>query len=90
MLGGDTTNTPVKFKGEGIVYRTPILLATNRELSIMHNEAFKDRLVIYRWHRCPMLKRYKKKPNPLCTYKLFEHYGLIKKVEYMILFILIL
>lgn len=78
FLGGDTTNTPVKYKGEGVIFRTPILLATNNTLSIMNNPAFSDRLVIYRWHSCPILKKYTKKPNPLCTYELFKHYGLIK------------
>lgn len=78
FLGGDTTNTPVKYKGEGVIFRTPILLATNHQLSIMNNPAFKDRLVVYKWHSCPILKKYGKKPNPLCTYELFKYYGLIK------------
>lgn len=79
ILGGDTTNTPVKYRGEGVLYRTPVLLATNKHLSIMSNPAFKDRIAIYKWHSCPMLKKYKKKPNPLCTYELFKHYGIIKQ-----------
>lgn len=78
FLGGDTTNTPVKYKTEGIVFRTPVLMATNRNLSILNDKAFDDRLVKHYWHPCPMLKRYNKKPNPLCIYYLFKHYNLIQ------------
>lgn len=77
ILGGDSTNTPIKYKGEGIVHRTPFLISTNHHLSIMTNPAFKDRITQYSWSTCPMLKGYNKKPNPLCIYFLFKKYGLV-------------
>nr|QOD39581.1 NS1 [uncultured densovirus] len=89
LLGGDSTNVSVKYRAEAPIYRTPVILLTNRQLSIMNHIAFKDRLSIYHWMQAEYLKELNKKPNPLCTYKLFEHYGLIKPILYISFIILI-
>lgn len=82
LLGGDTTNTPVKHRSEGLVYRTPCLVATNRTVSFMTSPFFHDRIVQYNWQPYLKLKNYDKKPYPLTTFALFKHYGLIKELEY--------
>lgn len=81
LLGGDTTNTPVKHRSEGLVYRTPCLVATNRTVSFMTSPFFNDRVVQYNWQPYLKLKNYNKKPYPLATYNLFKHYGLIKELQ---------
>ena len=78
LLGGDSTNVNVKYKEDCPVYRTPVIVLTNRIVSFMNHYAFKDRIKVYNWVPAPYLKDYDKKPHPLATYKLFVKYGLIK------------
>ena len=77
LLGGDSTNVSVKHKAEAPVYRTPIIMLTNNNLSIINDPAFKDRVKVYHWKRAPYLADYDKKPNPLATYELFKLYNLV-------------
>jgi hypothetical protein len=77
LLGGDTTNVSVKYKAESTIFRTPIIILTNRPLSIINAPAFKDRICTYKWQPFSHLLTLKNKPNPLATYKLFQHYGVI-------------
>lgn len=81
ILGGETCTVQVKHETDNVVFRTPMVLATNTRLSIQCRPDFKTRLVSYNWQTCPLLLNYKKKPNPLCTYELFKHYGLIKDIS---------
>lgn len=78
ILGGDSTSVNVKYMADSPIYRTPVLVLTNRIVSFMHHIAFKDRLKVYNWKAAPYLAEYNKKPHPLATIKLFERFGLIK------------
>lgn len=77
LLGGDSTNVSVKHKAEAPVYRTPIIMLTNNNLSIINDPAFKDRVKVYHWKSAPYLADYDKKPHPLATYELFKMYNLV-------------
>lgn len=81
LLGGDSTNITVKYKAECPIYRTPVILLTNSVLDLEGNIAFKDRLACYHWSPAYYLKERNKKPNPLATYLLFKHFGLIKDLK---------
>lgn len=79
ILGGDSTSVNVKYMADTPVYRTPVIVLTNREVSFMSHEAFKDRICRFNWVTAPYLKDFNKKPHPLATYKLFVRYGFIKE-----------
>lgn len=76
LLGGDTTNVSAKYKAEVQVWRTPVIILTNRNINLMNNPAFNDRMRIYRWKQAPFLRKLEKKPHPLATYKLFAYYNI--------------
>nr|QOD39459.1 NS1 [uncultured densovirus] len=76
LLGGDSTNVSVKYKSEIPIYRTPIIMLSNRtDLSIIRDPTFKDRLKIYYWKTAPLLKPLQRKPHPLTVIKLYNMYG---------------
>lgn len=76
LLGGDTTRIQVKNKFVTL-QRVPIIVLTNDEISIINHPEFADRLRTYRWVTAPFLKNHNKKLNPLCFYKLLEHYNIL-------------
>ncbi len=76
LLGGDSCTVSVKYKAEAPIYRTPFILLTNSDLSIIYHPAFKDRMKVYNWSAAPILKELTKKPTPLATYELFKHYNM--------------
>lgn len=82
ILGGDTCKVRVKFKEEGVVYRTPVIILTNNYLSIMGNSAFNPtRMDVLIWKPCSLLKEAQKKPNPLYTYHLFNKYNIFNMIK---------
>lgn len=76
LFGGDSTCVNVKYMADMPVYRTPVIVLTNHNLSCMTQPAFLDRIVIHRWQSAPYLVTYGKKPHPLATYALYRKYGL--------------
>jgi hypothetical protein len=78
ILGGDSTCVNVKYMHDTPVYRTPVIVLTNRHVSFMTHEAFTDRIKVYNWQSAPFLKDYDKKPNPLAIYHFFKQYKLVK------------
>lgn len=77
ILGGDSTTVNVKYLQDAAVYRTPVIVLTNNQLSLMTNAAFNDRIRVYQWAPAPYLAKYDKKPNPLAVYHFFNKYNLI-------------
>lgn len=63
ILAGDTPNVQVKNKGDGVVRATPVFILSNR-LTFPDTSEFNCRLHKYEWKTCPLLKLYKKKPDP--------------------------
>lgn len=81
LMGGCVTNVKVKQKSNCSVTKTPMFLMTNDKLSLMNCKNFVTRVKQFRWRVCPWLIDYKKKPHPLCTFKLFNKYGLVKDLN---------
>lgn len=78
VLGGDDITVNVKCKPDMSVEKTPIIILTNRYISLMTMPAFADRIYQCTWKAAPYLKDYNLKPYPLAIYSLFMKYGIIK------------
>lgn len=78
LCEGTAFNVRVKFKGDAIFTKTPVLLISNTMLQICSDYAFNNvRLYTMRWKTAPLLKDSDKKPYPLCIFDLFEKYNII-------------
>lgn len=76
LCEGTAFNIRVKYQGDKIFTRAPVLLISNFELDICYDPHFRNvRLHTIRWNTCNMLKDSNKKPYPLCIFRLFEHYN---------------
>lgn len=76
LCEGTAFNIRVKYQGDKIFTRAPVLLISNFELDICYDRNFKDvRLYTMRWNTCNMLKESNKKPYPLCIFDLFNKYN---------------
>lgn len=75
LCEGTAFNIRVKYQGDKIFTKAPVLLISNFELDICYDYHFKNvRLHTIRWNTCNLLKESNKKPYPLCIFDLFEHY----------------
>lgn len=63
ILAGDSPNVQVKNRDDGVVRATPVFILSNR-LTFPDTSEFNCRLHKYEWRTCPLLKLYKKKPDP--------------------------
>nr|QRQ90261.1 MAG: nonstructural protein [Parvoviridae sp.] len=79
MTAGDSYVVRVKCKPDAAVYKTPMIVLTNKQIALMNDSAFADRIKKYNWKAAPFLKDCKKKPYPLAFYSLLKQYGLIKE-----------
>lgn len=77
LLGGDSTTVNVKYMPDAAVYRTPVIVLTNAQISLMNHAAFVDRIRVFHWMPAPYLANYDKKPNPLAVYHFFAKYNLV-------------
>lgn len=77
ILGGDTVNAKVKYQGDSVITRTPVIVLSNNDV-FPSDRAFRSRIYQYSWKSCPMLKNYKKKPHPLSIYHLLCMYNIIQ------------
>lgn len=77
VTAGHPFSARVKCQADCAVYSTPLIILTNRVISIMHGAAFETRIKQYRWSAQPFLEQYTKKPNPLCFYPLMLKWGII-------------
>lgn len=76
LCEGTAFNIRVKYQGDKIFTRAPVLLVSNFELDICYDYHFKNvRLHTIRWNTCSMLKESNKKPYPLCIFDLFDMYN---------------
>nr|QOD39601.1 NS1 [uncultured densovirus]QRG24236.1 non-structural protein 1 [Densovirinae sp.] len=77
MTAGDAYNVNVKHKSNCGVFKTPLIILTNNKISLMYDEAFKDRIIQYHWQAAPFLKDCSKKPTPLAAFELFKYFNLV-------------
>lgn len=73
IFGGDTCNAKVKYQGDAVIMRTPVIILSNNDV-FPKNEAFRSRMFQFNWRPAIFLKDIKYKPNPLCIYFLYEKY----------------
>lgn len=77
ILGGGDCKVRVKQKHDTPLCRTPVIILTNNRLNIMHDIAFKDRILQFSWNAAPFLKECEKLPHPLYTFEMFIDYNII-------------
>lgn len=63
ILAGDSPNVQVKNRDDGVVRATPVFILSNR-LTFPDTEEFNCRIHKYEWQSAPLLKYYKRKPDP--------------------------
>lgn len=76
ILGGDTVNAKVKYQGDAVITRTPVIVLSNNDI-FPNDSAFRSRIFQYRWKACDFLKDCKKKPHPLAFYHLLSLYKVL-------------
>lgn len=76
LLGGDLCNVKVKCQPDTAVERTPIIILTNNQLTIMHEKAFKDRMAKFNWKTAPFLKDISYKPYPIAFFEILNMYNI--------------
>lgn len=76
VLGGDTYTVRVKYKNDIAVNRTPVIVLSNNMVNFMVDPAFADRIKVYTWNTCPMLKDCTLKPHPLAYIELVNKYNI--------------
>lgn len=77
MCEGTAFNVKVKYKGDQIFTKTPVLLMANSSLQITNHPHFENvRNVTMRWSNAPFLAESEKKPYPICIFDLFDYYNI--------------
>lgn len=77
LCEGTALNIRVKYQGDKIYKKTPVLLISNSMLDICSDPAFKGiRLVTFTWNVAPFLRDSTLKPYPLAIFDLYNMYGI--------------
>lgn len=76
IFGGDSTAVRVKYQGDAIVQRTPVIILSNADI-FPKTSAFETRMWRYYWKTASYLKLIKKKPHPLGMFYLFLKYNIM-------------
>ncbi|CAL8128056.1 unnamed protein product [Orchesella dallaii] len=77
ILGGDVCPVRVKFRGDFVVHRTPVIILTNENLPLMNDPTFVNRIYVHTWRYCPQLVEYSKKCHPLTFFELCIKMGIM-------------
>lgn len=77
LCEGTAFNIRVKFQGDKIFTKAPVLLIANQRLQITNHPAFEGiRNKTLYWKAAPLLKDSDKKPYPLCIFNVFSLFGI--------------
>lgn len=76
LFGGDNMTVKVKYQGDGLVTRTPVIVLGNYNPFPTTGE-FTCRTYLYNFVYCEMLKDLKFKPHPLAYFTLLKKYKLV-------------
>lgn len=74
LCGGDTMHVNIKFQKHVPLYRTPLIVLSNKH--VFKDKAFNDRMIKYDWRPAPQLKLLRKKPHPFVWPILLHDYGI--------------
>lgn len=55
LFGRDNIPAKIKYQGDVIIHRTPIIVLTNYDI-VSREEAFQSRVITYKWKHAPFLK----------------------------------
>lgn len=76
LLEGASFNIRVKYQGDKIFTKAPVLLISNFQLDICGDPHFKDvRLKTLRWREASLLKESTKRPYPLCIFDIIKYFS---------------
>ncbi|URQ09130.1 nonstructural protein [Halyomorpha halys erranti-like virus 1] len=66
ITGGDQLKANIKFKAPQYIKKTPVIVLSNQDVFSTGDNAFKNRIIQYKWHTCKYLETYiDKYPTPL-------------------------
>lgn len=75
LCEGTAFNIRVKFQGDKIFTKAPVLLIANQPLQITNHSHFENvRNKTMYWYEAPLLKKSTLKPYPLCIFDVYEYY----------------
>lgn len=77
LCEGAAFNIRVKFQGDKIFTKAPVLLISNNRLQItghVHFEGIRSHTL--KWKTCESLKHSVKKPYPLCLFDIYDYYNI--------------
>lgn len=75
LMGGDQCSVSVKYCGDQLIFKTPIIVISNGEC-LPNSDAFNFRLNKYLFKEVNHLNLFSKELNPLAIVELFKQYGL--------------
>lgn len=83
LFGGDQCGARIKYEGDAIVQRTPIVVLSNNDC-MPSSLAFQTRMFNYKWRTCHYLKALNKKPFPMAFAYLLARWNIIsyKDINY--------
>lgn len=76
LFGGDNLTVKVKYQGDGLVCRTPVIVLGNYN-PFPTTDVFSCRTYTYNFVYCGMLRDLKYKPHPLAYYFLLRKYNIL-------------
>ena len=75
LTGGDSCPAKIKYQGDQIVSRTPLIITSNKDF-IRQNQYFETRVYFEKWNRASFLANINQKLNPLTFTYLINKYVL--------------
>lgn len=76
LCEGTAFNIRVKFQGDKIFTKAPVIIITNNHIGFLHRPEFMGiRVYKIKWYQAELLKHSNKKPYPLCLFKLYDYYN---------------
>ena len=77
LCEGTAFNIRVKYQGDKIFTKAPVLVISNNYIDFLHRQEFMGvRVYKLNWSQAELLKDSDKKPYPLCLFKLYEYYNI--------------
>lgn len=77
LCEGTAFNIRVKYQGDKIFTKAPVIVITNNFIDFLHRSAFMNvRVKKFCWNTASFLKESDKKPYPLCLFELYKDYNI--------------
>lgn len=74
LCGGDSCPASVKYEGDGVISKTPLIFTSNN-IIFPNTNVWSSRIYSVQWEPASFLKDVNKKPNPLVFQTLFNKYN---------------